>query len=129
MAQGWRDGGMHRGCGAQLAFVPFLMGMLEVGAAQGRPSCARTAAAARAMVESLPESPARAPNSAIFQVLVPFAGWTGFHCNGLRGFRVRDGATQTVRPSGGGAPPPWPTLPGRIEWIAAIAQRRDRDAH
>jgi hypothetical protein len=40
--------GLIRGRGAQLAFVPFLMGMVEVVSAQGRPSCPSTAAAAHA---------------------------------------------------------------------------------
>ena len=94
LSQGAREGGLNRGCGAQLAFVPFLIGMIEVGSAQGRPSCPSTAAAAHFRPESRPESPARGSNSAIFHVLVPFAGWTEFHCNGLREFRVGDGANQ-----------------------------------
>ena len=43
------SGGLSRGCMPQLVFVPFMMGILEVGAALGRRSAPSTTAAARAM--------------------------------------------------------------------------------
>ena len=46
LAQRGRDGGLSRGCTAQLVFVPFLMGISEVGTTPRRPSSSSTAAVA-----------------------------------------------------------------------------------
>ena len=46
LTQRGRDGGLSRGCTAQLVFVPFLMGISEVGPTPRRPSSSSTAAVA-----------------------------------------------------------------------------------
>ena len=46
LTQRGRDGGLSRGCTAQLVFVPFLMGISEVGTTPRRPSSSSTAAVA-----------------------------------------------------------------------------------
>ncbi len=46
LTQRGRDGGLSRGCTAQLVFVPFLMGILEVVSTPRRPSSSSTAAVA-----------------------------------------------------------------------------------
>jgi len=45
-------GGLSRGCMAQLVFVPFLMGILEVGATPRRSSSSSTAATAHAVPQN-----------------------------------------------------------------------------
>ena len=47
-------GGLGRGCMAQLVFAPFLMGIMEVGAAPRRPSSSSTAAGAHSVAFRAP---------------------------------------------------------------------------
>ena len=61
VAGSWRQfgtasarGGLGRGCMAQLVFVPFLMGIMEVGAAPRRPSSSSTAAGAHSVAFRAP---------------------------------------------------------------------------
>ena len=52
MTQRGRDGGLSRGCTAQLVFVPLLMGILEVVSAPPVPSSSGTAVAAHSALKS-----------------------------------------------------------------------------
>ena len=61
VAGSWRQfgtpsarGGLGRGCMAQLVFAPFLMGIMEVGAAPRRPSSSSTAAGAHSVAFRAP---------------------------------------------------------------------------
>jgi hypothetical protein len=52
LTQRGRDGGLSRGCTAQLVFVPLLMGILEVVCAPPVPSSSGTAVAAHSVLKS-----------------------------------------------------------------------------
>ena len=79
MAQRARDGGLSRGCTAQLVLVPFLMGILEVVSAPPVPSSSGTAVAAHSVLKIRLESARCREVRQFWRVLVETAPSEPFH--------------------------------------------------
>ena len=79
LTQRARDGGLSRGCTAQLVFVPFLMGILEVVSAPPVPSSSGTAVAAHSVLKSGSNRLSTGEVRQFWRVLVETAPSEPFH--------------------------------------------------
>ena len=84
MTQRARDGGLSRGCTAQLVYVPFLMTVIEVVSAPPVPSSSGTAVAAHSVLKSGSNRLAAGEVRQFWRVLVETAPSEPFHWQRLR---------------------------------------------
>jgi len=84
LSQRARDLALNRGCAAQLVFAAFLVGILEIGAAPGRPSSSSAAAAAHNVLKSGSNRLSAGEVRQFWRVLVETGPSEPFHCNRLR---------------------------------------------